>query len=285
MIFVKKILKKFKLIFKKSIFSIKTLLLLDNLSNNEIDGKIDLFTKIKFIQRTPLRVPLSLGRSARGIAFDHNLIFDPIYKIIYHASQKKNISEIVNSFFEILKKEKNLSAGDIVGLKNNQKLKQYPPWSYVLPWENTDINFKLKNYESSQRVKREQKALEYNFQNRNVKENYIYSFEMAESQVMQSIKLFESINKFGFRPQLDLPSFHILIKGKEWKWYMSQGNHRAYILYILKFKFIYGTVDSVIIREKSHLWPNVLNGLYSVEEAEIVFDYLFDAKRAIGPCI
>ena len=154
-----------------------------------------------------------------------------------------------------------------------------------MPWEKTDINFKLNNYESIQRVKREQKAFEYNFKNRTVKDNYIYSKEMAESQVLQSVKLFESIKRFGLLPKSDSPSFHILVRGNKWKWYMSQGNHRAYIIYILKYKFISGIVDSVILKERSHLWPNVLNGLYSVEEAEIVFDYLFDAERSIGPCI
>tara|TARA_A100001388_G_C28764966_1_gene500155 strand:- start:1610 stop:2482 length:873 start_codon:yes stop_codon:yes gene_type:complete len=284
-ILLEKIIKILKLILKKSIFLIKSVFLLDNLTPFEVNGNMDFLTRIKFLKKTQLKVPFSLGRSARGISFNDYLINDPIYKIIYEASQYKNVMEIIDSFFVILKNENNLSAADIVGLKNNERLKQYPAWCYVLPWENTDINFKLNNYESIQKVKREQKALEYNFKNRTVKDNYIYSKEMAESQVLQSIKLFESIKRFGLLPQFDLPSFHILVKGNKWKWYMSQGNHRAYILYNLKYKFIGGIVDSVIIKEKSHLWPNVLNGLYSVKEAEIIFDYLFDAERSIGPCI
>ena len=233
-------------------------------------------------KKTPLRVPFSLGRSARGIPFDKNLIKDPFYNIIYQKSENKNTREIIDYLFEILKDEDNLSAADIVGLKKNNKLKQYPPWSSVLPWEKTDIDFKFKTYENIQKATREQKAFEYNFQNRIAKENYLCSIEMAESHVIQTMKLLENIKKIGFKPKLGLPSFHILIKDKEWKWYMSQGNHRAYILYHLNFKFIYGTIDSLIFREESYLWPNVLNGLYTIEESEIVFDYLFEGKRSIS---
>ena len=108
---------------------------------------------------------------------------------------------------------------------------------------------------------------------------------MADSQVNQSIRLLDSISRNGFKSELGLPSIHILVKDKEWRWFMSQGNHRAYILYLLNYKFIDGTIDSVIYKKKSHLWPNVKNGLFKIEEAELVFDYLFEAKRPVGPIV
>ena len=223
----------FKSTIKKTIFLLKSILLLDKINKKEINGKIDKFTYLKFITKTQLKVPFSLGRSARGYPFNNKLINDPIFEIIYKASQNKSFEEIRDSFYEIFKKESKLSTADIVGLKNNKKLKKYPAWSYVLPWEDIDIDTKFKNYEIIQKINRKKKAFEYNFKHQTNNKKYIYSIEMADSQVNQSIRLLDSISKHGFKTKLGLPSFHILVKNEEWRWYMSQGNHRAYILYIL----------------------------------------------------
>ena len=192
---------------------------------------------------------------------------------------------IRDSLYENFKKESNLTAADILGLKSNIKLKKYPAWSYVLPWADQDIEIKYKTYENIQKINRKRKSLDYNFKNLANNNQYIYSIEMADSQVNQSIRLLDSISKNGFKSELGLPSIHILVKDKEWRWFMSQGNHRAYILYLLNYKFIDVTIDSVIYKKKSHLWPNVKNGLFKIEEAELVFDYLFEAKSPVGPIV
>ena len=153
----------FKSLIKKNIFLIKSIFLLDKLNQKEQNGKIGKFTYLKFITKTQLKVPFSLGRSARGYPFNNKLIKDPIFEIIYKASQNKSFEDIRDPLFEIFKKESKLSTADIVGLKNNKKLKKYPAWSYVLPWENNNIDFKFQNYENIQKMNRQQKDLEYNF--------------------------------------------------------------------------------------------------------------------------
>ena len=117
-----------KLILKKSIFFIKKSLFLDKLNNYEMNGNIDKFSYFKFIKRTQLNVPFSNGRSIRGCSFKKNILKDPIYKIIYQISQNVPFGKIKHDFSEILKIEKTLSARDIVGLKNNDKLNKYPAW-------------------------------------------------------------------------------------------------------------------------------------------------------------
>ena len=277
-------MKIFKFTIKKTIFLLKFIFRLDKVNQREINGKIDKFTYLKFITKTQLKVPFCLGRSVRGYPFNNKLINDPFFQIIYKASQNKSFEEIRDYLFEIFKKENKLSTADIVGLKNNKKLRKYPAWSYVLPWEDIDIEIKFKNYENIKKVNRQKKDFEYNFRNQTNNKKYIYSIEMADSQVNQSIRLLDNLSKNGFKTKLGLPSFHILVKNEEWRWYMSQGNHRAYILYLLNYKFLHGTIDSVIYKEKSHLWPNVKNGLFNLQEAEKVFDYLFEATNPIAPC-
>ncbi len=274
-----------KPILKKSIFSIKKFLLLDKLNHFEMNGNIDNFSYFKFIKRTQLKVPFSNGRSIRGCSFEKNILKDPIYKIIYQISKNTPLGEIKNDFSEFLKIEKTLSARDIVGLKNNEKLNKYPAWSYLLPWEDIDIDYKFKNYKKIQRIKREEKSIEYGYKNNFSNFNDLYSSEMVESQVLQSMKLFEKISKLGFIYKLGLPSFFILVNNKKWRWYVSQGNHRSYTLHVLKQKFLEGTIESVIDRKNSHLWPNVQNGLYDCRDAEKIFDCFFEGKGPIGPCI
>ena len=113
----------------------------------------------------------------------------------------------------------------------------------------------------------------------------IYSLEMAKSQIIQSQCLFANISKYGYQKKLGMPSFHILIKNKQWRWYMSQGNHRAYILYLLKNDYLFGTIDSIIKKSEAINWPNVKNGLFKIDEAEKLFDYVFEGKKVIKPCI
>ena len=278
-------MKIFKSTIKQTIFLLKSIFRLDKLNQREINGKIEKLTHLKFLTKTKLKVPFSLGRSSSGYAFNSQLIKDPNFEMFYKISQKKSLEEIKECFFENFKKESNLSAADILGLKSNKKLKKYPAWSSVLPWEDIDIKIKYQNYENIQKINRKKKALYYNFKHLTNKKKYIYSMEMADSQVNQSIRLLDSISRNGFKKKLGRPSFHILVKDIEWRWYMSQGNHRAYILYLHNYKYLDGTIDSVIYKSKSHLWPNVKNGLFNLHEAEIVFDYLFEASNSIAPCV
>ncbi len=274
-----------KPILKKSIFSIKKFLFLDRLNNHEINGNIGKFSYFKFIKRTQLKVPFSNGRSIRGCSFKKNILKDPIYKIIYQISKNIAFEKISHDFSETLKIEKTLSAQDIVGLKNNDKLNKYPAWSYVLPWEDSNIEHQFKNYKRIQKIKREEKSIEYDYKNNFSNYNDLYSSEMVESQILQSMKLFEKISELGFIYKLGLPSFFILVNNKKWRWYVYQGNHRAYTLHILEQKFLKGTIESIIDRKDSHLWPNVRNGLYDCKDAEKIFDCFFEGNGPIGPCI
>ena len=154
-----------KPILKNLIFSIKKFLFLDKLNNYEIKGNIDKFSYFKFTKRTQLKVPFSNGRSIRGCSFKKNILQDPMYKMIYQISQNIPFEEIRHDFSEILKIEKTLSARDIVGLKNNEKLDKYPAWSYVLPWVDSNIENQFKNYKKLQKIKREETLMSLNVEN------------------------------------------------------------------------------------------------------------------------
>ena len=276
--------KNNKSIFKKLVFKLKTHFNLDTLNSNELKGNFNKITYIKIIKRTPLEVPFYLGRSARGISFNNQISKDPIFKLVKDVYEDKSFEEIMDNFSKTLKNESKLSISDLLGIKS-KKLCKYPLWSAVLPWEEEDIEEKFKNYERTQFLNRKEKAIEYKFEHEISESDNIYSPEMAKSQILQTQSLFTSILKYGYQEKLGLPSFHILIKNNQWRWYMSQGNHRAYILYLLKNDYLLGTIDSIIRKNDVRKWHNVKNGLFKVDEAEKLFDYIFEGKKVIKPCI
>ena len=277
--------KYIKSIFKKLVFKLKTYFNLDKLTSNELKGNFNKITYLKILKRTPLEVPFYLGRSVRGISFNNNqIIKDPIFKLFNDVYEDKSFEEIMDNFAKTLKSESKLSISDLLGIKS-KKLCKLPPWATVLPWEEEDIEDKFKNYERTQFLKRKEKAIEYKFEHEISESENIYSLEMAKSQIIQTQSLFASISKYGYLKKLGMPSFHILIKNNQWRWYMSQGNHRAYILYLLKNDYLLGTIDSIIKKSDVIKWHNVKNGLFKVDEAEKLFDYIFEGKKVIKPCI
>ena len=87
-------------ILKWIIYLSKSISRLDKLSRREIEGNYNKITLVKFITRTPLKVPFSNGRSIRGLAFDNNLIKDPFFKMIFNISKKKTFEETRDEFFD-----------------------------------------------------------------------------------------------------------------------------------------------------------------------------------------
>ena len=100
------IFRNLKLFSKKIIFFLKSSLFLDSLNKNEIEGNIENLTFIKFIKKTPLKVPFSLGRTARGCSFDNNLVQDPFFNVFDQISQNKPLRDIKDYLSEAFKIER-----------------------------------------------------------------------------------------------------------------------------------------------------------------------------------
>ena len=274
-----------RLTLKNIIYFTKSLISLDILNSYENKGYLNRYSKIKFTAKTALKVPFNLGRSARGIAFNNKLFKEPFFKIVYQISLNKSIDQIKQELHTDLLLERNLNAADIVNFSNNKKLKNYPAWAYVLPWENLKIEDKFKHYEELQIQTRKNKHIQYKINSEVLEKDYIYSMEIAESHVLQTQKLYKSILEKGYNPKLEIPSIFILVNKNKWRWFMAQGNHRAFICFLLKYKFLYCKIDSIIDKNNSNKWPNVINGTYSIKEAEGIFDYIFEGKTSIASCI
>ena len=261
---------------------IKKSLSLCNLNKNESQGFISPMSKLRFMPFTRVIVPFSLGRTVRGLSFNKNFMLDPYGKLCMDISNGADHKDIISDLLITFKKEKDLRAADIVHLRNNIKLRKYPAWAIVMPWEKLSIEEKFESYPDIFYKNRSSKDLTFENRSRLSIIETMYSSKSLESKVNQMKKLFKSIKRHGLKKNTNLPKINILVKANEWRWFMGDaGNHRSYICSCFDIEIFEGRVSSIIYKNEVNSWPNVKNSTYSSEEAENIFDSYFDGSNVL----
>ena len=263
-------------------FSKKSLFLLD-LNENELKGFISKSSKLRFLPHTKIQVPFNLGRTIRGVSFKNNIMLDPNGKLCKNISDDVAENVLFDNISTILEKEKKHSAADIVGLKNNVNLKNYPAWAIVMPWEKLSIEDKFAKYPETFYENRLTKGFVLEKKKRASIIKMMYTSEFAENRVNQMRELYKRIKRNGyFERDSNLPKINILIKDFEWRWFMGDGgNHRSYILSCLNHDYFTARINSIIDKSQVSDWHNVRNGTYSVSDAEDIFDSYFDGTNVL----
>jgi len=279
----KKIINYFLSFFDAKITRHKSLLPLD-------------FTKYSFHPRTLsylceskkaiINLDIESGRTNRFFALERGS-FDPyLFSINQSLIKCNNEKNLYKSIFEILKYYKeniilnNLS--DLFGLDSykNKKLDTYPLWSAILPWNSLSIHEKILNFPQSVKADRAKNGFIIKSDDPEVimKEDEINSLP---SHIRQYVSLINSIKENGYFPNLknSFIEVEILIKNEKFCWMPSgEGNHRATVVAALGYKKIEVLLTKIIRFEDAKYWPNVVNGTFEKEEAEIIFNRFFDAK-------
>ena len=259
---------------------IKKSLFLSNLSKVELQGFIKPLTRFRLMPYTKIEVPYFLGRTVRGTSYDGNIMLDPAGRLCMDVFSDEDCKTAVCNLSTVFDKQKDMSAADIVNLSNNIKLKKYPVWALVMPWEKLNIEEMFESYPEIFYRNRCEQGLIFEDKSRSSIIKTMYSPRFIENRVNQMNKLYESIMRHGFLQDSNLPKINILVKENEWRWFMGDGgNHRSYVLFFLGHKFINARVSSIIHKSEVNKWHNVRNGTYSVSEAESIFDSYFDGSK------
>tara|TARA_Y100001970_G_C14225445_1_gene855381 strand:- start:242 stop:1084 length:843 start_codon:yes stop_codon:yes gene_type:complete len=274
---------KIKKLFLKIIDFFKDLFNFSNLSENELNGYITPLTKIHFFPRTKVKVPFRLGRTIRGVSFNKNILLDPNGRLCKDISDGLESKVLYKNMAQILEKEKNCNAADIINLSNNKYLMNYPAWAIVLPWEKFNSEDKFKSYPKTFYVNRISKGFIFKNDTRKSIISMMYTSKFAENRVNQMKELFKRIDNDGYVSRdSDLPKINVLYKNGQWRWFMSDGgNHRSYILSCLNHELFTARIDSIINKNEVNDWHNVRNGIFSVSEAEDIFDSYFNGKKVL----
>lgn len=204
---------------------------------------------------------------------------DPYGKLVLGIAEGIDKKILTKNVLEEFKRESQINAAEIVHLNENTRLRKFPAWAIVMPWERLDVEWRFKTYPDSFYKNRSTNDLTFENSSRLSIIKYMYSAKSAESKVNQMSKIFNSIKSNQFRLNYPLPKINIMVKGDEWRWFMSDaGNHRSYICACLDFEFFDASIGSIINKNDLNSWPNVTNGTYSPKEAEYIFDSFFDGS-------
>lgn len=242
-----------------------------------------LLQKIKYSYS--LNLPYSKGRTVRGLGFTNN-VKDPYSKIVSDLLIGKSTESITESLFSECKEFKNHSIYEFLNSFNDDRFKSIPLWAIVNPWESISLEESRKLYLNNFYINRSEHNLGFSDSSELHIESVIYSKESARSQVTQFNKLLKIILNNGYiENHDDLPTAFVLIKNNKWCWIMGDsGNHRAHILKEIGFSNIRCKIVEVVEYRNLANCKNVLNGNYSLKQAKVFFDRVFEGKTPIrGP--
>lgn len=232
-----------------------------------------LFTFHKFAR---VFLPFRLGRTTRGFRFSEASrrdLFGRLFCQIGRGCEDKALIELLIVEYA---KHKEKSCGDLFGFRHFSNSRNFPAWALVLPWEPETFEGRIRRYEDSFLENRQEFGGVLG-----AWPDILYSDGNAMSQVLQSKALYHSILDNGLFRRKDLPKATILSNGAGWCWLMDDaGNHRAYVCNQLGIETLEVQINRVVFRNEVQTWPNVIRGGYTVEEALMVFDQIFEGLRA-----
>ena len=153
-----------------------------------------------------------------------------------------------------------------------------PDWSTVLPWQHFSPS------EWGKKVER-YVQIENSSYSRNIDIKYGWawtgpcSLSKALIEIKRLSKLTSSIFRSGYKRSSDTDgdiTAHILAKDDDnWVWFANGGQHRACVLAALGYEYMPIRVLKVIRRSEVVSWPNVVNRLFTVEQALRIFDHFY----------
>jgi len=236
-------------------------------------NKIDLLSSIEFdnIHTHIFKISdYSNICTYRGVSiknFDSDPYLYALSKSILHKDKSDFILEFVSRIS--IKIQSDRSAGEAMKLFDRKDLLNKPEWCAVLPWESSTMSDKLINYPNVF-LKSRPDLLGLN------NESLFYSDKVWESHATQFFELIKSIKENGFY-NTSWPIVNIMIKNFKFRVGLSSsGNHRLMTASVLDMDNVYVKIGRVVDYNDACMWPNVLNGTYTEDEAKTIFDLFFN---------
>lgn len=171
---------------------------------------------------------------------------------------------------------------DVLRIKSS-KLQKYPAMAVVMPWsylnpEQRMARFCIEGHDSKLLSNEGYKHGLDPLENFGCQFFGPISNDHGELEFNRLISVNNNIIKEGYAPALH-GHLHgeFLIDGVDWVWISIGGKHRFSVLSALDFETIPVAKRSrwatlFVRRSEVEYWPNVRNGLFSIEEALLVFD-------------
>lgn len=255
------------------------------LNKYELNGLLNIKTKLKFKFSYSIDLPFSLGRTVRGLAFISSKK-DPYSKVVLDLLNSVNKKSIVQDLYSKCLKYKGYTVNEFINSLNEEKFKSQPLWAIVNPWDKISVEDSKQTYINSFYKNRSQNNLVFDNKSNDGITSKIYSIESAKSQVSQFDKLLKKIQMDGFKNNFqDLPTAIIFYKKDKWFWMMGHsGNHRSLISCELNNEKIKCKIAAIVDYDNLDNCFNVVNGSYNIDQAKLFFNRVFNGLEPIrGP--
>lgn len=235
-----------------------------------------------------INIELKDGRTNNWFDMTENS-FDPGIFSIKTALKKgfkdedlyNDILKSLQEYYSLMK-FKNASHSLNIESFDDENIKNYPWWAFVLPWDSFTFEDQIKNYPYDVKRNRLMNGLDIPSDDPNtiLKENYEKGWP---SHAKQYTDLVSSIKKQGFKSgaKYGYVSAEILIDKNKICWKPgAEGNHRATVAAALGIKTIPVLVTKIIRFEELEYWPNVRKGYFTKEQAKKIFYNIFNARTS-----
>jgi len=203
-------------------------------------------------------------------SLEQNLKNEELYANILNILNENNFLGLAKNAAEYLNIEYDL--GD--------KISNFPWWAAVNPWDNRNFEDQLKYYPIEVKKNRAKNGMRilsddpYEIVRDDIENS-------LPSHTQQYVKLIKLIKKNGFKygNEFGYVAVELFINNNKYCWKIGdEGNHRSVVAAALGFKKIPAIITKIIRLDEIDYWPNVINGLFSKEQANKVFYDIFEAK-------
>lgn len=190
------------------------------------------------------------------------------------ASLKDAVYSVLNKYAELVRIEK---PSHLFGIRElSAKFTEgMSIWQWALPWEQVDVEERVKKRE--QNIRNEN--LQYGLDSSLSLQDCGAGHKKVDIEAERLTSLADSIKKNGYLANDDeMVLVNVYSKGDEFVWRVISGMHRSAILVAFGWSEIPVKVNMIIRRSDVSHWPGVVSGFYSNEIALRIFDNVYNAK-------
>lgn len=227
-------------------------------------------------------LPINKGRTSRGVALPDDRRVAILKDFVGVQGQKGSVAELKDRLQGLKTTQTRENAADVFGLDSGA-LASYPHWAAVPPWSQQTPDERFKKYPEQVLRNRGESGMNI----KGLSAEQIMSIDHTESHALQFFRLKDSIEQNGYRETVgfDEPTAVVFKKDDEWRWMIGpNGNHRIEVITSLGYSNVSARVTQLVDRSYAAFWPNVVRGYFTVEQAQCVFDGIFEGhgKRCKG---
>lgn len=188
------------------------------------------------------------------------------------------VREILGEYYRLVAPS---TVGALIGSSVESALDEFPSWAVTMPWDQIHPREQQGKVERFARIEAGAYDPEVTIEN-----GWTWLGPVDQRKLSVEVKrlsnLLRSVMQKGYRrddqSDGDIRAVILVDESDDWRWLSTGGQHRAAVVSALGHETVPVRVTSVIRRSDASCWPNVTNGLYTVDQAREWFDQIFSGN-------